>query len=504
MTISAKDYHFSTAYDRFDMKGHFLDWQNQPAVFKSYPGKGILPLPKPEDSHEISLWELYRSAHGPRHDAGLDRDRLSRIFSRGHALRARGRSVGDDFYFRTAPSAGALYPNEIYLGAFQIQGLDSGIYHYGIGNWALTRLRKGNFRRHAASACGLSSYRELSAAFFITAIFFRSAWKYRVRALRYVLLDAGHVLENLLLALAAEGLRFTVHYNFDDVSVGHLVGIDNRREVCIACINVYGVCSEKDDDVNLVEPLPPEILHTSIVSAREIFHEEIKDAFKSGRRWLRQGDSGGNIMNTLGISYSRMVSNPAYQPPQNLLPYPRSVFHRRSKRNFIEKTISMDVLAGFLDILCLAPAMCISAETGMPSTLSVGFLAERAGRVPSGFYVMDMVEKSFGSVSHDPMIAAMARICLDQEWLRSACLHFIFMTNLSVLDKSWGPRGYRYAMINAGRLGQAVYLAATAMRLGCCGIGAFYDGEAAKLLGLNTDSAMLYLVAAGPVKQFER
>jgi nitroreductase len=94
----------------------------------------------------------------------------------------------------------------------------------------------------------------------------------------------------------------------------------------------------------------------------------------------------------------------------------------------------------------------------------------------------------------------MARICLDQAWLAGAAVHFLFMADLKVLDQMWGPRGYRYAMMTAGRLGQRVYLATTAMGLGCCGIGAFYDMEAANLLGLNKESRLLYLVAAGPVK----
>jgi nitroreductase len=94
----------------------------------------------------------------------------------------------------------------------------------------------------------------------------------------------------------------------------------------------------------------------------------------------------------------------------------------------------------------------------------------------------------------------MAHVCLDQAWLASAAVHFLFMTNLKVLDQLWGPRGYRYAMMTAGRMGERLYLTTTAMGLGCCGIGAFYDMEAADLLVLNKESRLLYLVAVGPAK----
>jgi nitroreductase len=94
----------------------------------------------------------------------------------------------------------------------------------------------------------------------------------------------------------------------------------------------------------------------------------------------------------------------------------------------------------------------------------------------------------------------MAGICLAQAWLAQAAVHFCLLANLEVLDERQGTRGYRYAMMQAGRLGERLYLTATALGLGCCGIGALYDQEAAGLLGLNEGSRLLYLVAVGPVK----
>jgi nitroreductase len=85
-------------------------------------------------------------------------------------------------------------------------------------------------------------------------------------------------------------------------------------------------------------------------------------------------------------------------------------------------------------------------------------------------------------------------------WLKNAALHLVFMTDLAALGRAWGPRGYRYAMIEAGRLGQQAYLAATALGWGACGIGAIYDREAAELLDMTVDGALLYLVGAGPFK----
>jgi nitroreductase len=113
---------------------------------------------------------------------------------------------------------------------------------------------------------------------------------------------------------------------------------------------------------------------------------------------------------------------------------------------------------------------------------------------------LDSFSESYSIITRKSIIAKMAHICLDQTWLANAAVHFVFLTNLNTLDRVWGARGYRYAMMVAGRLGERLYLAAEAMGLGCCGIGAFYDFEAAECLGLNNESRLLYLVSVGVVK----
>jgi hypothetical protein len=57
-------------------------------------------------------------------------------------------------------------------------------------------------------------------------------------------------------------------------------------------------------------------------------------------------------------------------------------------------------------------------------------------------------------------------------------------------------------MLNAGRMGQRIYLISTSMKIGCCGVGAFYDEEASRLLGINDRSNLLYVVGVGPLKKW--
>jgi SagB-type dehydrogenase family enzyme len=100
--------------------------------------------------------------------------------------------------YRSAPSAGALYPLEIYIVT------RAGLYRYEPAEHALGRV-SGDDRRDAVWRAGLEqdSLREAPAIFVIAAVYARTAEKYGARAERYVHLEAGHAAQNLLLQAVA-------------------------------------------------------------------------------------------------------------------------------------------------------------------------------------------------------------------------------------------------------------------------------------------------------------
>ena len=182
--------------------------------------------------------------------------------------------------------------------------------------------------------------------------------------------------------------------------------------------------------------------------------------------------------------------------------YAEAVLKRRSMRNFVREELTADCMAALLRSLCSdIGAQGHSKPTGS-DVVSVGLLAGNVEGIEAGFYLLDRQKESISPVCRGDMVDRMAHICLDQSWLANCAVHFLFLTNFELLEQSRGLRGYRHAMLSAGRLGQRIYVAATSMRLGCCGIGAFYDNEAVELLGLNGQSRLLYLVAVGPVKKW--
>ena len=161
--------------------------------------------------------------------------------------------------------------------------------------------------------------------------------------------------------------------------------------------------------------------------------------------------------------------------------YTRTLLNRRSRRNFFPGVISRDRLMAFGDLM----AASMGPESGMPppcrASLATGLLVGEHMPVDPGFYWLDSMAKRLGRVFNGALMPSMAAACLDQMWLQHAGLHLLFLTNVEALDRIWGARGYRYAMIEAGRLGQQAYLTATALGWGACGIGAIYDQEAAEL-----------------------
>ncbi|WP_319523376.1 SagB/ThcOx family dehydrogenase [uncultured Desulfosarcina sp.] len=492
---TAAGYHRATSYRRHRIPPHALDWANQPALVKDYSGLPRIPLPR---NLELPRVDYFTRACRPEPecrtpDVAPNFNQIAAILQLSHGVTARAVHSGQPFYYRSVASAGALYPSELYLAAYESDGLHAGLYHYDPLGFSLTELR-----RQPLPAIPKVD-RPVAASFYITGIFFRSAWKYRSRAYRYVLLDAGHLLENLRLALGALNQRFSIHLDFDDEQTANLLGLDPEREVCLACIHLH-----TDADKGLqpaasieLEPSGVDIRRASRVSGREASYSEILNLHRAGSGG-GSVDSSSPMLVTHGQPLARIDLAPSDSPVA--ADYTQVLGRRRSRRNFISADVSRENFMTFAETM----VQSMGARSGMPaacrSALAAGILASENMPVPPGFYLLDPKKRQLEQQLTGLLIQDMAAACLDQMWLKHAGLHLLFLTDPAFLDELWGARGYRYAMIEAGRLGQQAYLAATALGWGACGIGAIYDREAADLLGLTENGALVYLVGIGPVK----
>jgi SagB-type dehydrogenase family enzyme len=223
-----------TKYDPDEMGGHALDWRRQPEPYKNYEAPlAIISLPEPELTGDPHLWQLLHSRRSRREfDAGrtLTIEKLSAVLWATQGVTTRY----GDVLFRTAPSAGGLYPIETYLLVRAVEGIEPGIYHFRPSTFDLEFLKRGDLARDVAEAAlGQRMVMAAQVTFIWTAIVERSRWKYRERAYRYIYLDAGHIGENLYLAAGALGLGVCTIGAFFDDKANNIIGVDGIEETVI-------------------------------------------------------------------------------------------------------------------------------------------------------------------------------------------------------------------------------------------------------------------------------
>jgi SagB-type dehydrogenase family enzyme len=128
--------------------------------------------------------------------------------------------------FRTAPSAGALYPLELHLVAGQVEGLPTGSYRYDPARHHLKSEKTGDLRQAIVSvALDQDWMAEASAIIVISAVEARTTRKYGNRGVRYVHMEVGHAGQNLLLQAVALDLVAATVGAFDDKQLQELLGL---------------------------------------------------------------------------------------------------------------------------------------------------------------------------------------------------------------------------------------------------------------------------------------
>lgn len=133
--------------------------------------------------------------------------------------------------FRTAPSAGALYPLEVYAVAGNVQGLPTGLYHYIPRGHSLRRIADGDKRLALArAALDQPSIIEASAVVALCAVYERVTGKYGDRGLRYVQMEAGHAAQNVYLQAVSLRLGTVVFGAFDDKAVKEVLNLHGQEK----------------------------------------------------------------------------------------------------------------------------------------------------------------------------------------------------------------------------------------------------------------------------------
>ena len=136
---------------------------------------------------------------------------------------------------RTVPSAGSRHPLETYLWIHRVLGIAPGIYRYKAIGHKLVQLDIGEgWGERLSEACYKQPFvGDAAVSFFWAADIYRAEWRYSERAYRYVLLDAGHVCQNLHLACEAIGAGMCAVGAYHDDALNALLGLDGKENFVV-------------------------------------------------------------------------------------------------------------------------------------------------------------------------------------------------------------------------------------------------------------------------------
>jgi SagB-type dehydrogenase family enzyme len=185
-----------------------------------------ISLPAPELDGALTL------------ERSLDQRRSIRTFEDGPLglsdlgqLLWAAQGVTDRRGYRTAPSAGALYPLEVFAVVASVEALRPGVYRYDPRDHALHMTASGDRRRQLqAAALDQSAVGSAPAVLVITGVYARTAAKYGSRAQRYVHMEAGHASQNVYLQSTALGLATVLIGAFDDRRVQEVLELPSDHE----------------------------------------------------------------------------------------------------------------------------------------------------------------------------------------------------------------------------------------------------------------------------------
>ncbi len=187
---------------------------------------GEIALPPPRLEGDLSLEQTIARRRSVRAFApeALPLSAVSQLLWAAQGITHRGG-------LRSAPSAGALYPLEVYLVAGAVSGAPPGIYHYDPRRHRLALVSAGDARAAVVEASLDQDWMaEAPAILVLTGVYERTARKYRARAPRYVHMEMGHAAQNVYLQAVALGLGTTLVGAFDNDALARVLGLPRRTE----------------------------------------------------------------------------------------------------------------------------------------------------------------------------------------------------------------------------------------------------------------------------------
>ena len=192
---------------------------------------GEVSLPRPAQS---TLTDLLGHRRSYRDFARVEMPlaHASELLAAGYGAVARPRTGNQTpFLRRTVPSAGGLFPLELYLFTQRVESLDDGLYHYDVVAHSLQQLRNENlFATLEPMFYAFPFMKNANVVIAMAAVFKRTQAKYGPRGYRYILLEAGHVAQNICLRATELGLESLCMGGFVDSALNGLLNLKLTEE----------------------------------------------------------------------------------------------------------------------------------------------------------------------------------------------------------------------------------------------------------------------------------
>lgn len=143
-----------------------------------------------------------------------------------------------DKSLRAYPSAGARYPLEIYLAVNRVESVENGLYHYNVKEHSLELLRKGDFDKMMAKTTDQEWVGKAGVVILISAVLDRTRVKYKDRGYRFILMEAGHLAQNIHLMSEALNLSSCAIGGFIDDELNKLLDLEGTCESVVYLVAV--------------------------------------------------------------------------------------------------------------------------------------------------------------------------------------------------------------------------------------------------------------------------
>lgn len=488
-------YHQRTKYDpeTLSQRGRSLDFSQQPVPFKDYKLGTTIGL-KEYLEQEVDV-------------AQVQWQRLSRLLYCSYGITAVIPYPDNPLYLRTAPSAGGLYPAELYVIAAEGTFLPAGLYNYQVRTHSLLRFWDSHVWSALESAClWHPALAQTQLALVVTAIFQRSAWRYEDRAYRRICLDSGHLLGNIELAASICDYKAHLIGGFVDQPFNQLLYLDSDQEGVVAA---FALADLLDVDQNL--PPTPTLLPSATV----------KDFPKVPDGELLLYTHAATSIGSDDVTYNSELPAPAkedkYNFPfclkvplsntpvnwgANLIDLKEAILKRRSTRKFTGAPLSLQTLSGLLSFTYCPENYQDQGLDGDPGFFDLGLIQTFIAvldvtALETGCYYYTVQAQELRQIRFKNFRRETHYLCLGQDLGRDAAAIVFHTADLQSAIARYGDRAYRYLHMDAGHLGQRLNLAAIHLGVGVSGIGGFFDDQVNEVLGIPEEEAVLYITTLG-------